>query len=165
MMDTGYGATWNRQWGYSHLLPLQIEWYKWAVDGMAKHNADTPAKSFVFKHIPFYEYNYAHDLWVESGFCETIGFGHKMREVVCSPPKEFNNGFFNVIKEYKNTTHVFVGHEHINNFTILYEGIWLTYTLKTGDRSYFNADLNGGTVITINSLGDVDVRHHHILWE
>lgn len=58
---------------------------------------------------------------------------------------------FDLIKEVVSTKYVFAAHDHINNYSVEYEGIRLTYTMKTGDRCYAQEDMNGGTMITIGN--------------
>lgn len=87
-----------------------------------------------------------------------MGFGEK-RETVCCP--SVNSGFFQVIKDLDSTKNVIVGHDHINCYSVLYEGVRLTYGLKTGDRCYANDDLNGGTLLTITDNG-VKTEHKFV---
>ena len=44
----------------------------------------------------------------------------------------------------------------------MYEGIRLTYGLKTGDRCYADSDLNGGTVLTLSDSGISNIEHKYI---
>ena len=47
----------------------------------------------------------------------------------------------------------FVGHDHVNNYSILYDGIRYTYGTKTGTYDYNNATILGGTVIRVTANG------------
>ncbi len=49
-------------------------------------------------------------------------------------PGHINYGMFDVFKKTDSTKYVFAAHDHLNNFSVDYEGIRLTYTMKTGDR-------------------------------
>ena len=66
------------------------------------------------------------------------------------------NGFFDLMKE-KGLEDVICGHQHGNNFTLLYEGVRLTNSLKTGENcSYYNdgvVNLNGATAFTLKDEG------------
>ncbi len=148
--------------GYDHLWDNQIEWYKWAVNGISDISGKT-VESSVFMHIPVYEYK---DAWLkaygsdENGTLppelapEAIGvYG----EDACNSP--VNNGFFAVCKELGSTKNIFAGHDHANNFQIYYEGIRLNYTLKTGYGAYYTEGLTGGTVISVNSDGAAFAEH------
>lgn len=135
---------------YDFISESQIAWYKWAVEGAAKINGGKAPESIAFFHIALPEFYNAYIQWKDSGYDSKIGFGKK-RENVCCP--SVNTGMFDVMKELGSTKNVVVGHDHINNYSVLYEGIRLTYGLKTGDRCYANDDLNGGTVLTITDNG------------
>ena len=67
-----------------------------------------------------------------------------------------------MLKECDHTRHVIAGHEHINNFSIPYEGIRLTYGTKLGMGCYWDADLNGGTVLTVTEQGVQELRHEYV---
>lgn len=52
---------------------------------------------------------------------------------------------------------VFAGHDHVNNFSVLYDGIRYTYGTKTGIYDYYNSAMLGGTLIRANTDGAFDV--------
>jgi hypothetical protein len=147
--------------GYDHLWKNQIEWYKWAVNGISDIAGKT-VESTVFMHIPVCEYK---DAWINAYGSDQLGtlapelapdamgtYG----ESVCSSP--VNNGFFTVCKELGSTKTMVAGHDHANSFSVVYEGIRLTYALKTGYGSYYTEGLSGGTVISIGSDGAASVN-------
>ena len=59
--------------------------------------------------------------------------------------------FWNYIKSQGSTKAIFVGHDHINDSSIEYEGIRLTYGAKVGTYDYH--DQQGANKITINDDG------------
>lgn len=148
--------------GYDHLWENQIEWYKWAVKGISEIEGHT-VESSVFMHIPVCEYK---DAWVAANGSDELGtldlslapdaLGTLGEGVSCPP---VNNGFFDVCKELGSTKNILAGHDHINNFQIYYEGIRLTYTLKTGYGAYYADGLMGGTVISVGSDGAAYAEH------
>lgn len=144
---------------YDFITETQVQWYKWAINGAKEVNKGVMPESIAFFHIALPEYYYAYLEWKESGYDPAIGFGEK-RENVCSP--KVNTGLFAAMKELGSTKNVVVGHDHINTYSVLYQGIRLTYGLKTGDRCYINDDLNGGTVLTITKDG-VKTEHKSIV--
>ncbi len=151
--------------GYDHLWDNQIEWYKWAVKGISEVAGRT-VESSVFMHIPVCEYK---DAWISAYGSDELGtipadlapdaFGTRGEGVSCSP---VNNGFFDVCKELGSTKNMFAGHDHSNNYSIDYEGIRLTYTLKTGYGAYYTEGMVGGTVISIDSDGSATAEHHYM---
>lgn len=141
---------------YEFISETQVQWYKWAINGATAANGGETPESIAFFHIALPEYYYAYLQWKESGYDASMGFGEK-REQVCCP--KVNTGLFAAMQELGSTKNVVVGHDHINTYSVLYEGIHLTYGLKTGDRCYRDEDLNGGTLLTISQDG---VQTEHI---
>lgn len=140
---------------YDHIYPEQIEWYKWAVEGLKRVNGDNP--SMLFIHIPLCEYDDAYKYWQEHDFDPSIGFGEKHEDVYAGRE---NSGMFDVIKEMGSTTHVFAAHDHLNNYSVLYQGINLAYTMKTGDRCSHYEGNTGGTRIYIGDK--ITFEHDYI---
>lgn len=143
---------------YHFITKEQIEWYKWVIAGLTQQNGGVMPETTAMFHIAIPEYHLAYLQWKDSGYDPAMGFGEK-REQVCCP--KINTGFFDVIKELGSTKNVVVGHDHVNSYSVLYDGIRLTYGLKTGDRCYDDRDLNGGTVLTVSDSG-VQVEHKYV---
>ncbi len=153
--------------GYDHLWDNQQEWYEWAVKGI-KAIAGYTVPSTVIMHIPVVEYDAAWDMYYKGNGENDFGkindsyapfaFGSKL-ENCCPAP--VNNGFFSLCKELGSTKNILVGHDHANDFTALYEGIYLSYGVKSGFGSYWNPELIGGTTLDINSLGMVKLQNHY----
>ena len=157
--------------GYDHLWPNQFAWYAWAVDG-TEALAGHPVESTVIFHIPLVEYRTAWEAATgttgESDAvrdAEFVGeyadssFGTR-HEIICSAPE--NNGFFALIKEKGSTKNVICGHDHVNDYSILYDGVRLTYGVKDGPGCYWDPALNGGTTLSIASDGTGTVAHHFV---
>ncbi len=143
----------------------QVAWYKWASDGINKLTDNTAEISLMF-HIPLPEYQYAYDLAWDSDKNEWKdgyeAYGENNEKICCERDENGNpkqRGFFNVIKESGTTKYIFCGHEHLNNFSILYDGIRLTYTLKVGQGSGYDLRFNGGTEITVGDKGITRIQH------
>lgn len=150
--------------GYDHLWQNQFEWYKWAVEGLAAIEGRTVQSSVIF-HIPVVEYTQA----FEEAYDAQAGafrpeyadvcFGER-NEAVCSAP--VNNGFFSLVKELGSTKDIIVGHDHVNSFSVPFEGVRLSYSLKTGFGSYAEADNNGGSVLRIHDDGTTTFEHIYV---
>ena len=68
-----------------------------------------------------------------------------------------SNALWERIQELNSTKGVFVGHNHCNNTSIMYEGVRLTFGNKTG--TYDSWYQQGGTRITIkDGTGDFTVE-------
>ncbi len=150
---------------YDYIKLNQIEWYEWVVKGVQKINKGEVVPSSAFFHIPLPEFNIAYALYKKNlpknynGRDVIDGNFGLNRENVCSP--YYNSGFFAKMKELGSTKDVIVGHDHVNNSSILYQGIRLTYGLKTGDGCYWDStgSVSGGTTISINSTGATKTEH------
>lgn len=155
---------------YDHLWPEQFEWYSWALDGIAAQAGKTVESTVIF-HIPLYEYKTAwetatggadwesdHDAPFVGEYAQT-SFG--VRHEFGGWPIQ-SNGFFDLIKEKGSTANVVCGHDHVCDYSILYEGVRLTYALKDGPGCYWEPELNGGTTITIGADGHASVEHRFI---
>lgn len=146
---------------YDYIKPEQVEWYRWCVRGAAEYNASKGAEapeSALFIHIALPEYYYAYCDYLLDGKSEEYGFFGAMREDVCCSKK--NSGMFDAILEEGSTKFVFAGHDHVNDYSLIYKGVRLTYALKTGDRCYAEDDVNGGTVFTVGDSRNV--RHEYV---
>ena len=165
-------------YGYDHFWANQIEWYEWAVKGIAEQAGKT-VESTVIMHIPVFEYidaaqmacDFAYDdkgkmsTTIKAGFAG-VAFG-SLNESICAP--KGNNGFFAKCLELGSTKNMICGHDHNNDLSVVYQGIRLSYSLKCGPGCYYQADnegnmiKNGGSVLTINSRGVATFSHHPVV--
>ncbi len=155
---------------YDHLWPAQFEWYSWALDGIEKA-AGKPVESSIIFHIPLYEYKTAWEEatgvndWESDKDAPFIG---EYAETSYGSRHEFggwsprSNGFFDLIKEKGSTKNVLCGHDHVSDYSILYQGVRLTYCVKDGPGCYWEPEMNGGTTLTINAAGNGTVAHHFV---
>ena len=93
--------------------------------------------------------------WTE-GYEDSFGVNHD------GVYGDVDDGVLELLKEYDHTKYVVVGHNHMNNFVINYQGITLAYALKTGMGCYWEQNLSGGTVIRISSNGIEELYHEYI---
>lgn len=152
----------------------QISWYKWVTDSINAYTNFGSEISLV-EHIPIPEFDYAIQ---NSKVCEKTGkilydenaYGQYHETVACERDISGNpiqRGFFDVIKESKTTKYVFVGHDHLNDYSVLYNGVRLTYNTKVGFSSGANFGQDGGTVITLNENGikTITQKSHMLLYD
>ena len=153
--------------GYGHLWKNQIEWYEWAVRGNEKL-AGHPIQSTVLFHIPIYEYNEAWNSVSTGKKTKLEPFAHidpKYSDIAFGRHFDAVSGprvktdFFDKVKELGSTKDIICGHDHRNDFSIVYQGVRLSYALHTGFGSYYRDDMMGGTVYTIHSDGESDFQH------
>lgn len=132
--------------GYDYIHEDQIEWYERLVNYSTELNSHV-VPSLSFFHIPLVEYKTASDLVNEGSSEATLIYGENNEKISC--PK-YNSGLFTKMVELGSTKGVFVGHDHINNSEIMYQGIDLVYGVHSTDRVYHLEDMMGGLVITIH---------------
>lgn len=145
----------------------QVEWIEATSLQMTEALGYTPSK-FLAMHINIKEYA---DALSAKGYMKNdrlqkftiddpagIDFGSKF---------ELAGGFaasglWDVLKAQK-FDGVFAGHQHLNNYSVMYEGIRLTQGMKTGYFSYHREGMVGGTLITVENGGTgFSVNHIYV---
>lgn len=111
--------------GYDCIHQDQMDWYKESLEEIAKNNNGVMPESTLYMHIPFVEYHYV-DL-------DSILYGF-YGEFSC--PSDHNSGMFSLIKEVGSTKTVVCGHDHVNNYAVMHEGIKLMYSQSSSFGSY-----------------------------
>jgi hypothetical protein len=155
MMDSNETRTYDAGTDYDYIYHDQIKWYEWLIDGInSVENRIVP--SMLFFHIPLPEFEDAAHIWkLNEPAAGTFG---EIREEVCCPP--VNTGLFDSALNLQSTTHIFCGHDHVNDLSALWKGIRLTYGLKTGGNSYSDDDMQGATIVTVKAgTNEVAVEH------
>ena len=144
---------------------LQQQWFSWAADGVNAYSGKT-AEISVLMHIPLPDYQTAYDAaWTAEKKCWNEGFAAygALHETICCERDLDGNpvdrGFFEIIKSNGTVKHVLCGHEHMNNFSIEYEGVRLTYMMKLGYGSGFQTGFNGCTVLQVEDKGISRLTH------
>lgn len=131
--------------GYDHFHENQIQWYENTVKQIAKEENGNESKvipSIAFFHIPMQEY--------KTGYDEGERICGRRFEKECSPVVDDN--MFETMVELGSTKGCFVGHDHMNNYSVNYNGIRLTYGLSC-DHNIYVVPLRGGTLINIKYDG------------
>ncbi|MBR2968486.1 MAG: metallophosphoesterase, partial [Clostridia bacterium] len=150
------------------IYPNQIKWYEACVKEAAeiKHGEFNPdagkvVPSYVFFHIPIEQFDKAMN--EKYGGVNGIGsvsendngdFG-KNRSSASFVDK---NGFFAKAKSLESTKGIFAAHSHLNNSSVLYQGIRLTYGTKTGIYDEHDTEMLGGKLLTVNGSGETTVK-------
>ena len=128
------------------LVDIQIKWYQFIINGL-KNTVDSNIETTILIHVPINEY-------VDAYTSGTIIFG-EMREKQSIP--SVNTGIFTVIKNLGSTKTIICGHDHLNNYYALYEGILFVYAQKTCTGSYYDKDFLGYMCAVINNDGSLDL--------
>lgn len=170
-------------WKYDNIHENQIEWYKSCVEKYNKQNYMymlassnskvgteenlknfSTIKSLAFWHVPNTEYLDAWNEYVEAGYQDTenviyhYGVVGETGKMVYSGVYE--DEIFEVMQELGSTKGIFCGHDHLNNFSIEYKGIRLTYGFSIDYLAYSGisklGSQRGCTMITITPDGEFD---------
>lgn len=126
--------------GYDWLTFDQVNWYRHQSADFTAKNGGQPVPALAFFHIPLPEYNEAAS--DENAFL----IGTRM-EKACAPA--LNTGMFTAMKEAGDVMGVFVGHDHDNDYSVMWKGILLAYGRFTGGNTEYNHLPNGARVIVM----------------
>ena len=162
----------NQAWGY--LTPEQLSWYEERVSELKKTGCNDTT---LITHIPINAYllaakaafkkplpdksitladSYGSDIWNE-GYEDSCGVLH---EPISAYPED--EGAFELICKLGSTKNIICGHNHVNNWVVNYNGVCFIFGTKTGMGSYWEPEINGGTVLSINETGVVSVNHEYV---
>ncbi len=161
----------NTSLAWGDIIPEQLPWYREKINTLSAMGAE---ESTIILHIPLYAYRKAAAAAYKEGIdrkavepyngMQKDCFNEEYKdsfgvcyESIASYPAD--NGFFDLIKELGHTKTVVCGHDHINSFSIKYEGVRLIYSLKTGCGCYWDRRLNGATLLTVNREGKLNAEH------
>lgn len=162
----------NQAW--AKLTPEQLEWYS---DRIAELKELGCNDTTLITHIPIHAYflvaeaafkkpqpdksvnisdSYDPSLWNE-GYEGSFGVFY---EPISAYPED--EGAFDLICKLGSTKNIICGHDHTNNWVVKHKGVRFIFATKTGSGSYWEPELNGGTVLTINENGVVSVDHEYV---
>ena len=181
LMDThSYvdGDIFGLTWKYDNLHKSQVDWYKNEIQSIVSANIQidpsaTELSNHTFIHIPIEEYRDGWKEYVQNNNQDTENTRFLYGKVGENPNKRkdidsygvycgwYTNDFFETGLENGLKT-VFCGHDHLNNFSILYNGgsgdkyIQLTYGMGMDYLAYVKVDdhvQRGCTLLTVSSNG------------
>ena len=140
----------NENNGYDHFHENQIQWYENTVKQIAKEENGDKTKvvpSLAFFHIPMQEYMTAYD---EAKGTDNLFYGLRFPKEDGTPAADDN--MFEKTVALGSTKGCFAGHDHMNNYSVNYNGIRLTYGLSC-DHNIYVVPFRGGTLINIKNDG------------
>lgn len=127
----------------------QVAWYRDNISSITKY-AGRVVPSILFTHTPLPEFKTAYDLYQQgSDEVEYLGGEGEVGGGL------IDYGLFDAAIELDSTKHMFFGHEHTNTLSLRYQGIDLSYAVKTGNFSSYKEGNTGGTAITITGDGTI----------
>lgn len=147
MMDSNMYDEENE--GYDHFHDSQIQWYSDTVKQIAMDvngSEDKVVPSLAFFHIPMQEYVTAYD---EAKKTDNRLSGFRFEK---SGSPAVDDQMFETMLSLGSTKGVFVGHDHMNDYTVMYKGIRLSYG-NSSDHNIYLVPMRGGNLIEIKKDG------------
>lgn len=142
--------------GYDHFHDNQIEWYENTIKSIAKDVNGDESKvvpSLAFFHVPMQEYMTAYD---EAKATDNLLWGFRFPKEDGTPAVD--DQMFEKMAELGSTKGCFAGHDHMNNFSVMKNGIRLTYGLSC-DHNIYMVPVRGGVLINIKNDGSFTTQH------
>lgn len=136
---------------YEYLNAAQVNWYK----EKALVDQSRGIYSSVFMHIPLPQYLHASDEQYINTLNGTFG------EAIYTQGRD--TSFFAAMKEAGMSQAVFVGHDHRNNFTFVYDDILLAYGQSSGYNGYGGVR-RGARVINISATLEAPLLTTNIIY-
>lgn len=127
--------------GYAWFTLDQINWYRQQSEAYKIQNGGQLLPALAFFHIPLPEYNTA------ASDENAILRGVRMEEA-CAP--KINTGMFAAMKLQGDVMGVFVGHDHDNDYAVMWKNILLAYGRFTGGNTEYNHLPNGARIIVLD---------------
>ncbi len=151
-------------WKYDCIHENQVKWYEDTLNSLKAENNNIMPKSLAFFHIPIPEYKQAWEEYTANNCRDTENvkyhYGKAGEKDLVIYTSEHNYGFFDKALQLGSTKGMFCGHDHLNNFSLDYKGIRLTYGYSVDYLAYsgimkFGLQ-RGCTVINIRPDGAFD---------
>lgn len=154
---------------YDKIHDDQVEWYKKTVTDLSVEENGVAegekVKSLAFFHIPLEEYKTALELHKAGSGEVKYLYGDADEKILCYETKKnrAKGKLFDAIVGMSSTAATFCGHNHKNNFAIMYKGVQLTF----GSSMVYNGlsgiakndTYRGGTLITLDNGGNFSSRN------
>ena len=143
--------------GYDCIHDDQVEWYEMQMKKL-KEEENGNNNSLLFTHIPLKEYSKAWKLYRNNSDKVKYHMGSADENISYS---KYATRMFDMILECGGTKGVFCGHDHLNDFSVEYKGVRLTYA-KSIDCLLYAKNLSGhrgGTLIELDYDGTFTVEH------
>ena len=166
-------STSSKSSAYDYIGYDQIAYFEWMHKKAQEVYNDNDIKSMAFYHIAPVELKEYYDELMEKYHPEYLGegtipilkdipeilLGGEFGEKVYS--SSHNSGIIDS-GLITNTTHTFIGHDHVNNASVMIGNQQVTYGMKLGIASYHDKKMQGGTMIYINADNSVNISHKYM---
>lgn len=126
--------------GYAWFTHDQIDWYRMQNAQFTALNGGKPMPALAFFHIPLIEYRMAATIE------DATLYGTRM-EPACPPT--INTGMFSAMRLGGDVMGIFCGHDHDNDYSVMYKNILLAYGRFSGGNTEYNHLSNGARIIVL----------------
>lgn len=160
----------------SGLKPGQLQWFSSTAEAITEFNNGIPVNSLGFFHHPIKalgdalntKYNYTSTKY---GYKDALGVAQPFRPFTIKQNKDGDTGkmgaetteyidndytFFKLAKQ-NGIKGLFFGHDHLNALSVLYEGVRLTWGVKSSKYDKHDPSMLGGSLITLKGQNDMAV--------
>jgi hypothetical protein len=138
---------------YDFVYPDQIAWYEWLVKGASAERfgewdpaAGKVLPSTLLLHIPPPQFAEAAAAFDRGEIDPSTVRGERHEDVFCPP---VDSGLFAAVLRMGSTAEILVGHDHVNDLSVPWRGVRLSYVTKIGRTAYFRKGMQGGTLLTL----------------
>lgn len=131
---------------YGFIQEGQINWYKETSELLQEYNNGNLIPAVMSFHIPLIENRYAYD---NRGNTEIVYSweGHLNEPV---HPAEYDTELLETIWERGDVKAIFTGHDHKNDYSYNYKGVYLMSCPNISTLGYYDANIQGSRVIDLN---------------
>lgn len=137
--------------GYDHFHENQVEWYEKTIKQIALDENGDESKivpSLAFFHVPMQEFR--------DGYNEGKRLWGRRLEKEGAPAVD--DEMFETMERLGSTKGCFAGHDHMNNYSVEYKGIRLSYGLSC-DHNIYVVPFKGGVLINVKDDGSFTTQH------
>ena len=158
------------------VVPLSEAQYRWYEEQIILLRSIGCEDSVLVNHFPLYEYKLAWNAAIKPdvSLSSLRGWDPEAKNIWreeyrdsfginCEPvePEVEESRLFELARSLGHTKNILCAHDHGNGSSIVYRGIRLTYSLKTGTGGYIMGQ-NGCTVITIGENGVKCIHQEYV---
>lgn len=156
MMDSNEYILNEKKRSYDYIHDDQVKWYENVTKRInAKEGRKVP--SHIFFHIPIREFNDAWNASVNADRNAVYYYGTKDEKISSS---KYESRLFEKVLEHGSTKGIFCGHDHLNDFSVQYKGVRLTYGQGIDCILYAKnlSEHKGATLLKIHNDGTFEVK-------
>lgn len=138
--DTHGGAQVKGIGNYRWFTFNQLAWYRNQSAAYKKRHGGKTIPALAFMHYPLPEYNEA------VANTQVVMYGTRMEKAFAP---SLNSGMFAMMKEMGDVMGVFCGHDHDNDYSLMYYNVMLAHGRYSGGNTEYNHLRNGARVIVL----------------